>query len=243
MSFLEMNLFPIEAISASKMADSVKGHRERLRERFLKGGKNALQDYEFLELILFRVIPRRDVKPLAKQLIEQFGDLAGVLSAEPAILKVVKGLGTSAIVDMKIIEATAQELTKNRVKNKPILNSWTSLINYCKASMAHLHVEQFRLIFLDRKNYLIADEVIQQGTVDHVPVYPREVVKRALEMNASSVILVHNHPSGDPTPSHADIEVTNQITNACKTVNIAVHDHIIIGRDSEVSLRALGCFD
>lgn len=216
------------------------GHRQRLRERFLRAGPEALADYEFLELVLFRAIPRRDVKPLAKALLAQFGGLAAVLRASPDQLRSVPGLGETAITELKIIEAAVTRLLRAEVMGQSVLGSWSALMAYCKASMGERPAEQFRILFLDRKNVLIADEVQSQGTVDHVQVYPREVVKRALHHNASAIILLHNHPSGDPTPSAADIEMTRQIVAACRTVNVAVHDHVIIGRSQDISFRALG---
>lgn len=216
------------------------GHRQRLRARFMQAGETALVDYELLELVLFRAIPRRDVKPLAKALIERFGDYAGVISAPAARLREVEGLGESAVIELKIVEASATRLAQNSVIERPVLSSWTKLMAYCKARIGRLEHEEFHLLFLDRKNRLIAQEAQGRGTVDHVPVYPREVVKRALELNASAVILVHNHPSGDPTPSRADIEMTKQIVDSAKPLGVTVHDHIIIGREMDASFRALG---
>ena len=198
------------------------GHRERLRQRFLKGGPDALPDYELLELVLFRAIPRRDVKPLAKSLIELFGSYADVLSADRIRLSEVKGLGSAAITEIKIVHAAALRLSQANVLNRTALTSWTELLAYCRAAMAYDKTEQFRILFLDRKNILIADEVQQRGTVDHTPVYPREVVKRALELGASAIILVHNHPSGDPTPSKADIEMTRKIVDAASQLSVTV---------------------
>jgi DNA repair protein RadC len=193
-----------------------------------------------LELVLFRAIPRRDVKPLAKQLLEQFGDFNGVISAPTARLRDVGGIGEAVICELKVVEAAAHRLARARVMNRPALSSWQALMEYCKTTMAHREIEQFRVLFLDRKNVLVADEEQARGTVDHVPVYPREVVKRALELNASAIILVHNHPSGDPTPSRADIEMTAEIELACQAIGVAVHDHVVIGRATDASFRALG---
>lgn len=215
------------------------GHRERLRDRFLAGGPDALPDYELLELVLFRAIPRRDVKPLAKSLIEAFGSYADVLSADRARLAEVKGLGAAAITEIKIVHAAAVRLAQANVLNRTALSSWSDLLDYCRAAMAYDKIEQFRILFLDRKNILIADEVQQRGTVDHTPVYPREVVKRALELGASAIILVHNHPSGDPTPSRADIDMTRKIVDAASQLSITVHDHIIVGRKDHASFRDL----
>lgn len=211
------------------------GHRERLRSRFLDRGADALADYELLEMALFAAIPRCDVKPLAKTLIQAFGDLWGVVNAPPERLrgfKVGKASMNSdnAVATVRVIGAAALRAMQQRVIDRPVLASWQALLDYCAAAMAHEPTEQFRLLFLDRKNILIADEVQQRGTVDHTPVYPREVVKRGLELSASSVILVHNHPSGDPTPSRADIEMTKEIVRAANAVGLMVHDHLIIGK-------------
>lgn len=215
------------------------GHRERLRSRFRDHGEAALADYEILELLLFRLIPRRDTKPVAKALLDRFGTLAGVFGAPPALLQEVKGIGEAVALDLKLIAAVSQRMLKSELRNKQVLGSWSSVINYCHAAMAHEDREQFRLLFLDKRNVLIADEVQGRGTVDHTPVYPREVVKRALELSATAIILVHNHPSGDPTPSRADIEMTRTIIETAKPLGITVHDHIIIGRDGHASLKGL----
>jgi DNA repair protein RadC len=215
------------------------GHRERLRERFLKGGADALADYELLELVLFRAIQRRDLKPLAKDLLEQFGSFAEVVSAPIERLKAIKGLGDAAITELKIVEAAAHQLARGQVKGRPVLSSWSSVLDYCRTAMAFADKEQFRVLFLDKRNRLIADERQQQGTVDHTPVYPREVVKRALELSATAIILVHNHPSGDPTPSQADVQMTKEIIAVAKPLGIEVHDHIIVGRDGHASLKGL----
>jgi DNA repair protein RadC len=215
------------------------GHRERLRERFRDAGAEALSDYELLELVLFRALPRRDVKALAKDLIAKFGSFPEVISAPFARLAEVKGLGTAAISELKIIHAAASRLARGQVRKRPVLSSWSSVIDYCRTTMAFAEKEQFRVLFLDKRNQLIVDEVQQTGTVDHTPVYPREVVKRALELSATALILVHNHPSGDPTPSHADIEMTRTIVEVAKPLGIAVHDHIIVGRDGHASLKGL----
>jgi len=216
------------------------GHRERLRARFRKGGIDAVHDYELLELILFRAVPRRDVKSIAKVLIKKFGSLASVISAEPQRLKEVKGIGDSIVTEMKIVQAAAVNLLHGKVLDRPAISSWSALLDYCQASMAFSRTEQFRILYLDRKNYLIADEIQQEGTVDHTPVYPREVVKRALELGASSIILVHNHPTGDPTPSSADIEMTKEVVEAARSLKISVHDHLIIGQGKHSSFKALG---
>jgi DNA repair protein RadC len=215
------------------------GHRERLRERFRDTGPEALSDYELLELVLFRAIPRRDVKPLAKALIASFGSFPEVISAPATRLAEIKGLGTAAITELKIIYAAASRLARGQVRKRPVLSSWSTVIDYCRTTMAFAEKEQFRVLFLDKRNQLIVDEVQQTGTVDHTPVYPREVVKRALELSATALILVHNHPSGDPTPSHADIDMTRTIAEVAKPLGITVHDHIIVGRDGHASLKDL----
>ena len=216
------------------------GHRQRLRARFLKGGDAAVADYELLELVLFRAIPRRDVKPLAKQLLKEFGTFSGVLTAPAHRLKEIDGIGESVVAEFKIINAAALKLAQGQIMDRPALSSWSALLDYCQASMAYHATEQFRILFLDRKNILIADEVQQEGTVDHTPVYPREVVKRALELGASAIILVHNHPSGDPTPSQADIDMTHKIIAAARPLKIEIHDHLIVGRGTHVSFRSTG---
>jgi DNA repair protein RadC len=218
----------------------IKDHRKRLRARFLDGGAQAMPDYELLELVLFRAIPRRDVKPLARALLDQFGDFNGVLSAPQERLAQVSGVGEAVICELKVIEAAAHRLSRARVMQRQVISSWDALLDYCHTSMAHRETEQFRVFFLDRKNVLIADEEQAKGTVDHVPVYPREVVKRALHLNASALILVHNHPSGDPTPSQADIAMTAQVSAAAEALGLTLHDHIIIGKSCELSFRAEG---
>ena len=215
------------------------GHRERLRNRFREGGETALADYEILELLLFRLIPRRDTKPIAKALLARFQTLAGVLGAPPALLQEVKGVGETVALDLKLIANVAQRMLKSELREKQVLSSWSSVIDYCHAAMAYETTEQFRILFLDKRNVLIADEIQGRGTVDHTPVYPREVVKRALELSATAIILVHNHPSGDPTPSRADIDMTRTIVETAKPLGITVHDHIIIGKDGHASLKGL----
>jgi DNA repair protein RadC len=218
----------------------IRDHRKRLRERFMAGGPDAVPDYELLELVLFRAIPRQDVKPLARRLIDAFGDFNRVISAPPQRLMDVDGVGAAVVTELKIIEAAAHRLARSRVIDRPVLSGWSALIDYCHTAMAHLETEQFRILFLDRKNVLIADEAQARGTVDHVPVYPREVVKRALELNASALILVHNHPSGDPTPSASDIDMTRAIEAAAMALGLTLHDHLVIGKASELSFRAEG---
>jgi DNA repair protein RadC len=232
-----------EAIASplpQRLPSYIADHRKRLRQRFSQGGATAMPDYELLELLLFRSIPRQDVKPLARLLMDTFGDLNRVVTAPDARLLAVKGVGESVIQDLKILEAVAHRMMRARVMNKQVLSSWDALIDYCHTTMAHLETEQFRILFLDRKNTLIADEKQGKGTVDHVPVYPREVVKRALELNASAIILVHNHPSGDPTPSQADIGMTLKIQEACEVLGLILHDHLIIGKGREISFRSGG---
>jgi DNA repair protein RadC len=215
------------------------GHRERLRDRFRDAGADALSDYELLEMVLFRALPRRDVKPLAKALITKFGSFAEVVHAPELRLKEVSGLGDSAITEVKLIAATASRVAKGQLKQRTVLSSWSSVIEYCRAAMAFADKEQFRILFLDKRNQLIADELQQVGTVDHTPVYPREVVKRALELSATAIILVHNHPSGDPTPSTADIQMTKSIMSISSPLGISVHDHIIVGKNGHASLKGL----
>ena len=216
------------------------GHRARLRERFLKGGADALPDYELLELLLMQAQPRRDMKPLAKALLRRFGTFQRVISADPQELLEISGIGEAALVTIKTVQAAALRLARAEAMERPVMSSWQKVLDYCRASMAYGKTEQFRLLFLDRKNALIADEVQQRGTVDHTPVYPREVVKRALELGAASIIMVHNHPSGDPTPSKADIAMTREVVEAALKLGISVHDHIVIGASGHASLKSLG---
>jgi DNA repair protein RadC len=225
--------------AALSKAEHYHGHRERLRSRFRDHGDTALADYEVLELLLFRLIPRRDTKPIAKALLDRFGSLAAVFGAPASLLQEVNGVGEAVALDIKLISTVAHRTLKSELKGKQVLGSWSSVIQYCHAAMAHEAREQFRILFLDKRNALIADEVQGRGTIDHTPVYPREVVKRALELSATAIILVHNHPSGDPTPSRADIDMTKLIVETAKPLGIAVHDHIIIGKDGHVSLKGL----
>lgn len=226
--------------TSGKLPSYIADHRKRLRTRFMEGGAAAMPDYELLELVLFRAIPRQDVKPLARRLLDTFGDFNRVVTATAARLGAVQGVGDAVVQELKIVEASAQRMMRARVMNRAVLASWDALLDYCHTAMAHRETEQFRILFLDRKNVLIADEEQARGTVDHVPVYPREVVKRALELNASALILVHNHPSGDPTPSEADIVMTGQIQDAAQVLGITLHDHLIIGKERELSFRAAG---
>ncbi len=216
------------------------GHRQRLKERFLKGGEKALADYELLELLLFLAVPRRDVKPIAKALLKQFGSFAEVISAEPARLKEVSGVGDNVVIAFKMVREGALRLSHDQIINKPVISSWHALLDYCRASMAYHKKEQFRILYLNRKNILMADELQQEGTIDHTPVYPREVIKRALELGASALIMVHNHPSGDPTPSRDDIEMTKEVQEAGKKLGVTVHDHVIVAKGRYSSFKALG---
>jgi len=215
-----------------------KGHRERLRDRFL-AEPEALPDYELLELLL-NVIPQKDVKPLAKQLIEEFGGFAEVLAQPAEVLQRFKGVSATTSAYLKTVEIAAQRILKAKVMDRPVISSWDALLDYCNAAMARRPTEQFRLLFLDRKNVLIADELQQEGTIDHTPLYPREVVKRALEVNASALIMVHNHPSGDPTPSKADIEMTRAVRDTLRPLGITLHDHLVIGRRGHTSFKSVG---
>ena len=223
-----------------KQPSYIRDHRKRLRDRFMIGGAAAMPDYELLELVLFRAIPRQDVKPLARRLLDTFGDFNRVLSAPAARLTALQGVGDAVVQELKIVEAATHRMMRSRVMQRPVISSWDAVLDYCHTTMAHRETEQFRVLFLDRKNVLIADEEQAKGTVDHVPVYPREVMKRALELNASAVILVHNHPSGDPTPSEADISMTKQIDEAAQALGLALHDHLIIGKSTELSFRSAG---
>lgn len=215
------------------------GHRDRLRTRFRQTDGEALADYELLELLLYRSIPRRDTKPIAKALIDRFGSFSEVLAAPVKRLCEVEGVGEQVALDLTAIFVAAQRISKGQIKQRQVLQSWSSVIEYCHAAMAFSEREEFRILFLDKKNGLIADEVQQRGTVDHTPVYIREVLKRALELGASALILVHNHPSGDPSPSRADIQMTKQLCDAARPLNVVIHDHIIVGRNGHVSFRGL----
>jgi DNA repair protein RadC len=216
------------------------GHRDRLRQRARRGGLTALPDYELLELHLFRSIPQKDVKPLAKALIARFGSLAAVFGASIEELTSVKGVGEASALDLKLVHEAAQRMARETISRRTVISSWTALNDYVRVAIAHERREQFRVLFLDKKNQLLADEVMNHGTVDHAPVYPREIVRRALELSSSAVILVHNHPSGDPTPSTADIEMTRQVVEAGKALRVLVHDHLVVGRDGVASFKALG---
>jgi DNA repair protein RadC len=215
------------------------GHRERLRERFYGAGPEALSDYELLEMALFPALPRRDTKPLAKALLKEFGSFAEVVHAPVARLREVEGIGEASINQIKLLAAAASRVAKGEIKRKIALSSWNDVIEYCRTGMAFADKEQFRLLFLDKRNQLIADEVQQTGTIDHTPVYPREVIKRALELSATALVLVHNHPSGDPTPSQADIQMTKAIVQIATPLGISVHDHIIVGKNGHASLKGM----
>lgn len=231
---------PLPSSKSGKVPSYLSDHRKRLRHRFLTGGAAAMTDYEILELTLFRAIPRQDVKPLARLLVDTFGDLNGVFSAPIARLEKVKGVGPAVGLKLKVMKTVTHRMARAKVMQRHVISSWVSVLDYCHTVMAHRDTEQFRVLFLDRKNVLITDEQQGEGTVDHVPVYPREVVKRALELNASALILVHNHPSGDPTPSDEDIAMTMQIADAAKALNLTLHDHLVIGRSRELSFKSQG---
>ena len=227
------------AASLVKETPHYHGHRDRLREKFAAAGGDALPDYELLELVLFRAIPRRDVKPLAKALVARFGSFAEVLSAEPARLMEVEGVSAGIASDLKVIEAAGRRLAKGAIRERELLSSWGALLEYLRATMAFAPREEFRILFLDKRNHLIADEVQGRGTVDHTPVYPREVARRALELSATAIILAHNHPSGDPSPSAADVAMTREIVTVLAPLKIVVHDHVILGRNGHASLKGL----
>jgi DNA repair protein RadC len=227
------------ALTPTETQPHYHGHRERLRARFRDTGAEGLADYELLELLLFAAVPRRDTKPIAKALLARFGSFSEVLAAPEAQLREVKGVGDAIVNALKVALAAAKRFARDQVRDRPILGSWSAVVDYCKTTMAYEPIEHFRVLFLNKKNELIADEVQQRGTVDHTPVYPREVVKRALELSATAIILAHNHPSGDPTPSTADITMTRQIADIAKPLGIVLHDHVIVGRSGHVSLKGL----
>ena len=216
------------------------GHRQRLKERFLETGGDQLADYELLELVLFQALPRRDVKPLAKDLLGRFGSFAGVATAEPSLIRQVPGAGDAVVVALKTVAAAAERLARDELASAPVLANWDKLLKYCRTAMSREGREQFRVLYLNRKNVLIKDEVQWRGTIDHTPLYPREVVKRALELQAAALIMVHNHPSGDPTPSQADIDMTRQVAEAAQSMGIVLHDHLIVARSGHTSFRDMG---
>jgi len=234
----EAEILPVTP--AGRLPSYIADHRKRLRARFRDAGATALPDYELLELVLFRAVPRQDMKPLARALLDRFGDFNGVVSAPAQRLLEQTGVGEAVVDELKLIEAAAQRLARARVIGRSVISSWDALLDYCRTAMAHRDTEHFRVLFLDRQNALIADEEQARGTVNHVPVYPREVVKRALELNASALILVHNHPSGDPTPSQSDIDMTSRVGAAAEALDITLHDHLVIGRSQEFSFREAG---
>ncbi len=216
------------------------GHRARLRERFIKSGASSLPDYELVELLLFNSMPRRDVKPIAKALIKKFGSLAGILDADTSEISSVDGMGEVAAINLKVVRETAVRMLGQEIMDKPVLDNWQALLDYCRAAMGGEKVEQFRILFLNRKNVLIADELQQTGTIDHTPVYPREVIKRALDLGASALIMVHNHPSGDTTPSKPDIDMTMEIQDAGHKLGIQLHDHVIVSASGHTSFKSEG---
>ena len=228
-----------EAPVKAAQVPSYHGHRERLRSRLMEGGAEAMPDYELLELVLFKAYPRGDTKDLAKRLIARFGSFAEVINAPDLLIEEVKGAGPRVVQELKIVRAAALRMMQRQVMQKPVLGTWSQVVEYCRASMAYEAHELFRILFLDKKNRLIADEIQGEGTVDHTPVYVREVVKRALELSATAIVLVHNHPSGDPSPSRADIDMTKHIIDVAKPLGVVVHDHVIVGRQGHVSFRGL----
>lgn len=243
---LNLNRFAADEVSVPAALDGGKrpsyiaDHRARLRARFQNGGADAMPDYELLELFLFHILKRQDTKPIARALLDKFNDLSGITSASQGALKSVEGVGPAIALELKILEAICQRISRSKVINRDVVSSWDALVAYCRSSMALRDHEQFRVLFLDRKNRLIADELLGQGTLDHVPVYPREIVKRVVDLSAAAIILVHNHPSGDPTPSQADIAMTQKIQLLCDALGVTLHDHIIVGAQGEVSFRADG---
>lgn len=236
----EKDMLPGPAEAAEGGKAHYHGHRQRLRERFMATGGEGMPDYELLELVLSIAIPRADVKPLAKQLLADFKEFPAVIAADAEALRQVRGMGEVSVAALKIVQAAAIRMARGRVMNQPVLNSWDRLIDYCMTAMAHENVEQLRILFLDRRNRLIGDERQQRGTIDHTPLYPREVMKRALALGAAAIIVVHNHPSGDPTPSTADIAMTRELQEAAGKLGIILHDHLIIGRDGHASFKAKG---
>lgn len=235
----------LPAVVPAEDFDFTSGHRDRLRSRFMALGADAMSDEELLEMLLFAVEPRRDVKPLAKMLLRSFGSLGAVLNAPPERIRGLKAGGVALKTDralsvLRLAGAMGQRMLKREMQKETVLASWDALVNYCTAVMADEPVEQFRIVFLNRRNAVIADEVQQRGTIDHTPVYPREIVRRALELGAAAIVLVHNHPSGDPTPSRADIDMTRDVQRAAHAVGMAVHDHLVVGKGRYVSFKNTG---
>ena len=222
------------------MPADTKGHRTRLRDRFLRDDGASMADYELLELLLFAAIPRIDTKPLARALLARFGSLGGILAAPPNALREVAGIGDAAIVALKASRELGRRASWETVEMRPVLGAWNAVLDYCRLKLAHEQTERFHVLFLDSKNALIADEEQQRGTVNHTPVYPREVVKRALELGATALIMLHNHPSGNPTPSSDDVNITRDVVEAAAPLGITVHDHLVIGKHGHASLRSLG---
>jgi DNA repair protein RadC len=238
---LANNAMPGERLpQAETGATGQAGHRARLRQRLLTGGAEALADYEVLEFLLFAANPRGDTKPLAKALLARFGSLNAVLNAEPGALVQVGGVGETAAAALKIVALAARRMARGEVQSKPVLGSWQALLDYLTIDMAHLTVERVRVLYLDTRNRLIMDDHVGDGTIDEAAIHPREVVRKALDVGATALILVHNHPSGNPEPSRADIEITRRIAEAGRLLGIVVHDHVIVGRDGHVSLKAKG---
>ena len=234
-------LFPErEPAAEPATAGDAAGHRARLRKRLLDGGIDALADHEVIEYLLITAIPRRDVKPLAHSLIKRFGSLAGVLNADAKTLALHPGMGESSAAALKIVSVAARRLARTALRQQPVLASWQALIDYLTIDMAHLTVERVRVLFLNTQNMLIHDEHVGDGSIDEAAIHPREVIRRALDLGATALIIVHNHPSGSPQPSRADIQVTNRIAEAGRLLGIVVHDHVIIGREGHVSLKAKG---
>lgn len=230
----------LKSLPSSQNTPHYCGHRKRLREKFLQGGKESLADYEIIELFLSLVIPRKDVKPLAKDLHTYFGTLNALFSASPEELGRIKGIGESTITAFGVVQELFTRTTRTELKDQPLLDSYDKVSQYCSHLMGALKKEQIRLFFLDTKNFLIKDEIHQEGTLTYASIYPREIIKRALEVGAASFVLVHNHPSGDPTPSKADIDITRQLMHTAKPLNLLMLDHLIIGKSKVVSLRKEG---
>ncbi|MCJ2177049.1 RadC family protein [Novosphingobium album (ex Hu et al. 2023)] len=236
-------LFDERAAPAQRPVDSANdpsGHRKRLRKRLLEGGLDALADHEVIELLLAQAVARRDMKPLARSLLQRFGSLAGVLQADPRTLAGHPDMGEATTAALQIVRVAATRMARETVREAPVIGSWQALIDYLTIDMAHLTVERVRVLYLNAKNMLILDDLVGEGSIDEAAIHPREVIRRALDIGATALILVHNHPSGSPQPSRADIEITNRIAEAGRLLGITVHDHVIIGREGHVSLRTKG---